>query len=358
MRRRLDGDLVQQFHPIDLLGTARFASSMGVMLGAGIGVVRALDIVAHSDPDPKVSLAADQSARNVESGMQLSTSLAKLNGAFDGVFVRMIMAGESSGDLSKVLLSLAEDAGRRHRQSSAVKQALAYPAVIFGVSMAMTAFMVYYMLPRFLTFFNDLGSNLPWPTRVLMFIVFNPTITYGVPVSGFALLMAGNYLHHNPRQGRVVKEFLKYRLPVIGTANRLLSLSAFCQHLSLMGNNGVGLVEALKILERGSGSPNLDEAVARTRKAVLDGNRLSEAMAMEPVFPKLMVTCVASAEEGSNLYAELARTSKMLGEEAESKLDAILPMLEPLLMGLMGMIVGFIVLATFLPIYQLVSTKI
>jgi len=343
---------------IRLLSVARFSNCLSVMLGASIGLVRALDIIADSDPDGAVCLAADKAARLVEAGHSLSTALDRLDGVFEEVYVRMVLAGENSGKLPEVLHGLGKDAEQRSHQASAIKSAIIYPASVFSVSLGMIFFMVFFMLPKFLEFFEGMGSELPFPTRLLIFVVYNPALRYGL---GFLLLLflaVGYYLSHNKKESRSAKEYLKYNLPLLGRVNLLISVSHFCRHLCMLGTSGVVLTEGLKILKLGSGYEKLNRAITNVREKIVEGDSFSDALATEPLFPPILIHSVRAAEEGSNLYGGLERASNLLSEEGQSKIDGLIPLLEPLIMAFMGILVGFIVLATFLPIYQLVAVEL
>ena len=358
-RFRAVGDkVVLVSKPVGLDSVARFAHSLAVMLTAGIGLVKALEILAHSDGDGRVALAADQLSQSVGSGSSFSSALLRLGGAFSVIFVRMIRAGESCGDLPKVLLGLAKDAERQRRNVGALTRALMYPTVVLGVSLSITAFMATYMLPRLLGFILDLGDELPFITKVLVFLVFSPALRYGALAMLATGILSANYLRHHPAMRRKLYEKVKYNLPVVGRAFTLMDASLFCSQLSMMGDSGVTLLEALRILEEGSGNEQMDLAVSRVRERITDGESFARALEPEPIFPRIVSQMVGVAEESSSMYGELGRLAVLLADESENRMEAVLPALEPLLIGVMGLLVGFVVIATFLPIYHLVAMKI
>lgn len=341
---------------VPLRSLAAFTGQLGLMLDSGFPIISALGILGRSE-EPRVNKVAEHLARELAAGHRLSAAMAKVPGCFDRVYVRLIHTGESSGRLARILAVLGQDLERYDKKLRELKQALTYPVAVAATSALMLAFMLYYMLPHFMVFFRGFGAQLPWPTRLLMLLTDNPAIKFGLPglaVTAFFLPFLGRLQDRD----MAWLQHLKFGLPLVGKVNAELAVARTCGNLAMLGQQGLGLVESLKLLSGTTGYDRLDEELLQVAERITRGDSFAEALRGGELFPRMVWQTVAAGQEAGDVYTCLRYSSRLLEEQAEVRLGTLLTLLEPMTMGVMGAVVGFIVIAIFLPIYQLATLNI
>ena len=333
-----------------------FTVQLALMLENGIPIMRSMAVLRSSE-EPGVTAVVDHLAASLNQGQRLSSALARLPESFSRIYVKLVQSGESSGRLTEVLRGMAQELERHQRQLGRLQQALVYPSAVFLISGSMAAFMVYYMLPKFLAMFHGFGQELPFITRVLMEVVENRQLRFCLPLI-FVVFPALLYHQRHRPDVMLMLQQVKYGLPVVGPINRQTAMARLCSNLSMMGHQGVLLTEALKLLEGTTGYQMLDQALPTVSQDIQSGQTLGQALGGQSIFPALVVQSVLAGESFSDVFGALRNCSVLLEEQVEYRIEAMLSMLEPLVMGFMGVLVGFIVLATFLPIYQMAALKL
>lgn len=333
------------------------AIQLSVMMNAGLSYFRALSALAEAE-DLTTAHVANQLAQKIHDGYSLSRAMASMPGTFDNFFVRMVKVGETTGNMHQVLAMLTEALTRQEKQRSRVMGALAYPAFILAASGLMVAFLVYYMLPGYLTLFTQTGVETPFFTRALIALSRSPLplVGLGLPLGALGLL----YLSA-PRleASRRALDYLRFHTPGLKIWFRKALLIRVCRNLALMTSTGIGLMDGLQILTSPTtGFPAMDAALLSTRDHIANGASLADSLAAQSaeVIPRFLVQAVEGGEAVGKVPHFLDKWADMLEEDLDYTIDSFIQMLEPLMLLAMGFIVGFIVLAAFMPVFTLIQT--
>lgn len=321
---------------------------LAFMLSAGVTLTRALALLEEAEEE-SIAVAATHLHRSVLGGNYLSKAMA---GTFSEVTVKVVEAGEKSGTFVKVLENLAASMRRGLNQRGQLQAALTYPLLLVAASSAMVAFLVYSMLPPFLSLIRGFEVPLPAPTRLLIWLTYSPW-----PVFLALLLALAAALVFLPtpweEQARPARAWLTYHFPGLGPANRARALSDLCRNLALMLHNGVPLLQAMKLAGR-TGFAELDEIVERARCDIEEGGELAAAL-RDPLVPALVTSSLEAAELSGTLPRSLQLVADSLEEEYAARVQTLVDLTEPIALLFLGLVVGTILLAALLPIYQLVT---
>ncbi|MEW6278422.1 MAG: type II secretion system F family protein [Candidatus Eremiobacterota bacterium] len=334
---------------LSLKSLGLFTFQLGIMISASVHIVRALETLTRSE-DPATAAVAAGLLDGLIRGRSLSDAMLAQPRCFDRVYVKMVRTGELGGCLSEVLQDLGRCLDREARIRGRIAQSLAYPAFLLLVSLLMVAFLVYYMVPRFLPAFAQTGAPLPWITRALVVVAQNPGVAVGVPVAVLLGALASSV--------DSLVERLKFDTPLIGALNRDRSLARLCSNLSLLLQRGVSLTAALKTLSEGTGCSRLDKAVQRVLGRIEQGMEFSRSLQEEDAFGELISTMVGAGEHSGQVAPFLRRCADLLDERVDLSLAGLLQIVEPIVLAGMGLVVGSIVVAVFLPLYQLALLKL
>jgi type IV pilus assembly protein PilC len=334
-----------------------FSRQFATMINAGLAMVRCLDILSEQTEDKKLQQTLIQVRRDVEGGATLSNALGKHPTVFSNLYTSMVKAGEMGGVLDEVLERLANFMEKDFSLKKKVKSALTYPVVILVMAMFIVAFLVLYILPTFVSLFENMNIPLPLPTKVL--IVITKICTdwkYMVP---FVILVVGGSF----ALGRFVAtpfgkkqyDLLKLNVPVFGLLNKKVAISRFCRTLGTLLSSGVPIMQALEIVGKASGNEIIAMTVTKIRESIREGESIASPLGSSGMFPPMVTQMVAVGEETGNLDAMLSKISDFYDTEVEYLLSSLTSMLEPIMIVGMGGIVGFIVIAVFLPLYNLIG---
>jgi len=333
------------------------AIQLSVMMNAGLSYFRALSALAEAE-DLATAHVANQLAQKIHDGYSLSRAMASMPGTFDNFFVRMVRVGETTGNMHQVLAMLTDTLTRQEKQRSRVMGALAYPAFILAASGLMVTFLVYYMLPGYLTLFSQSGVETPFFTRALIWVSRSPLplVCLGLPLAGLGVLYASA-----PRleASRRALDHLRFHTPGLKVWFRKALLIRICRNLALMTSTGIGLVDGLQILTSPStGFPAMDAALLGARDGITNGASLADSLGAQPaeIIPRFLVQAVEGGEQVGKVPHFLEKWADMLEEDLDYTIDSFIQLLEPMMLLVMGFIVGFIVLAAFMPVFTLIRT--
>lgn len=331
---------------------------LAVMLGAGVALSRALEVLGRQGENPLYARAWEEVRRDVLRGRTLSRGMGRRSEVFPMLEVGLARAGEASGALALVFDHLATLLEREVRVQGRFRAALAYPLLALLVCLGIAFGLVHHVLPAFLNGLLRGVDDLPWMTRVLIALTdasTNPVLG-GVVLGATALgvFLARRYLA--TPQGRYRVERLELALPVLGLLRRRQLLGRFCQALATLLPGGVPLVTALKVAGSAVDHVNLSEAVEGICVDLREGCTVAEAFEASGFFPALVTRMVAVGEEAGQLPAVLRRLAGFYEQELEMALEALTAALEPLVVGVMGLFVGFVLLALFVPLHRVLTT--
>lgn len=349
------GDVYSAGLRLDLAQVRLFTLQLSVLFSSGVPLLQSLEAIAIADL-AGLSPCAGELRAKLEKGWALSAAMRSLPNAFDETLVGLVRIGERAGSLAATLQEATHRCERLLDSGQRLKQALVYPAVVSLVSGGMLVFMAYYMLPRFLPIFASFHISLPWPTRLLVSLV-SAKVFGLLLLSLFALALVLLARGKHPwvvaaRQG------ILFDTPLLGRYNRLTAWADLCADLALMLRSGMLLSEALTLLERQTTWIELAQALKRTRRRLVQGDEFIAAMAAEPAISRLVVGTLAAARESGQDERLLRSLARLLAEEAETLRVRLTSLFEPALIAFMGGVVGFILLACFLPVYQLIATDL
>lgn len=343
------------FSGIKVREVAVFSKQFAAMINAGLTMIRCLRVLEKQASNPTFKDIIAALRDDVTSGSSLSTAMAKHPKAFSRLYVAMVRAGEESGSLDVTLNRLAthleKDVALRDQVAAGTK----YPQAIAFVAIIIVTFLMIFVIPTFQQMFSDLGSQLPLMTRILMFVATTMKkfwyivllILVGVP---FALSR-----YSKTAVGREVMDRIKLRLPVFGLLNRKISVARFTRTLGTLLASGVSIIKALSIVEETAGNVVVEHAIQKVRESIKEGQSIAEPLELSGVFPPMVTSMIAVGEESGALDDMLNKIADFYDAEVESMVKALTSLLEPVLISVMGGIVGFIVISLLLPMFKLIQ---
>jgi type IV pilus assembly protein PilC len=329
-------------------------SQLAVMVDTGITLSTALDSIAQQEANPALKRVLLDLKLAVESGEDFSAALARHPQQFDKTFVSLIKASEQTGSLGEMLDTVSNYLRNQLETKQKIRAAMAYPAVMAVLAVGVTIFLLTYILPKFEPLFSRKGVKLPAPT-VLMMTASNMLLGYWQLwlVAGIAVV-SGYVLGRKTEPGRKFLDWLKINLPIVGAMSRKITLSRCIRTLGTMVASGVSVLEAIRLTAEVSSNWYYEQAWLRVLSQVTEGRRICESLEEEGgLFPPTLVQMIAAGEETGKLDLVLTKVSTFYDREVETSLKATTSMIEPLMICVMGVIVGGIALGLLMPIFQL-----
>lgn len=326
---------------------------LSVVMLAGMPLVSALSTLTQQLGESRLARVFAQVRDSVNEGVSLAKALQDHPAVFPSIYVSMVEAAETAGTLESVLSQLADLYERRAQLASKIKGALAYPLFMLCAGAGVVVFVLSFVLPSITKLFVEMKMRLPWPTVALIRTSDLLSRYFWVlAVLLVALLAAGMYWARTDRGGRVWDR-LKLRCPLLGDILLKVAISRFCRMLGVLLASGVAIVEALKLSERVAGNKVLAEAIGAASEAVSHGEPLADSLGKSGIFPPLVVNTIAAGEQSGTVEDGLGRLADLLDGDVQASLGVLTSLLEPILILVLGAIVGFIVLAMLLPIFDI-----
>ncbi len=331
---------------------AVMARQLATMVAAGVSLIRALNIVTEQIENQKLCKALQACVMQVEGGSSFSEAMAAdPDSLFPPIMVNMIRAGETGGFLDKSLLTVADSFEADVKLQGQIKGALAYPIVVLCIALVIVAIMLLTIVPMFASMYSSMGAELPAITQIMVNMgkaapVAIPIILVGV--IAFAVFWKRN---RNKDIIRTWWDPFTLKAPVFGKLDTNVALARFCNNFASMLSSGVPILQALDIVGSTSGNYVIDEASKRVSRLVERGYRLADSMSSEKIFPNMMVQMVAIGEDSGAIDQMLASAGKAYDEEAQSMAKQLTSLLEPLMILFLGVVVGFIILGLYMPMF-------
>jgi type IV pilus assembly protein PilC len=335
---------------------AVFTRQFSVMIDAGLPLVQCLEILGSQEEDRNFARTILQTRAEVESGASLADAMKKHPRTFDALFTNMIAAGEAGGILDTILKRLAVYIEKAVKLSNQVKSAMIYPIAVLVIAAGVVAIILWKVIPTFAALFAGLNADLPLPTRVVIwmsnsFVRFMPFI-----VIGLVGLVVGFRQYYATDGGRHVVDRALLRAPILGMILRKIAVARFCRTLATLISSGVPILDGLLITSKTAGNAIVEDAIATTRKSIERGETVSAPLKETGVFPPMVTQMIAVGEATGALDTMLAKIADFYEEEVDVAVAALTSMLEPLLMVVVGGLVGGMVIAMYLPIFSLAGT--
>lgn len=332
-----------------------FTRQFATMIDSGLPLVQALDILGknHTNPAFKKTLLGVKEV--VETGGTLAEGLAKFPEAFDDLYVNMVTAGENGGILDIILERLAVQMEKSMKLKREVKTAMIYPSVVVGAAVVVTSVLLIFVIPTFAELFEDFGSALPLPTQIVIalsnFVVANWFLIFG---SGGAALGFFFRFAKTPR-GQEILHPIFIKLPVFGDIIKKVAVARFTRTLGTMISSGVPILEALNICSRTAGNKVVERDVQRARVAISEGKTMIEPLSQSVVFPPMVVSMIGVGESTGQLDAMLQKIADFYEDEVDNAVTAMKQLIEPLMILFLGVVIGGLVVAMYLPIFKMGS---
>ncbi|MBS1819027.1 MAG: type II secretion system F family protein [Acidobacteria bacterium] len=334
---------------------AVFTRQFSVMIDAGLPLVQCLDILGTQEQDKNFSATILQTRTDVEGGASLADAMRRHPKTFDPLFTNMVAAGEAGGILDTILKRLATYIEKNVKLKGQVKSAMIYPVAVIVIAALVVGVILWKVIPTFAQLFEGLGAELPLPTRVVIWLS-NSLVSYFVfIVAGIAALGWAFRTYYRTEGGRRTIDRVTLKLPVLGDILRKIAVARFCRTLATLISSGVPILDGLDITARTSGNAIIEDAVMVTRKSIEHGETIAAPLRETAVFPPMVVQMIGVGETTGALDTMLAKIADFYEEEVDAAVAGLLTLLEPIMIAFLGVVVGGIVIAMYLPIFDLIS---
>jgi len=333
-----------------------FTRQFSTMVDAGLPLVQCLDILGKSGDNSTLGKVILDVKTNIEVGNNLSDSMRKHPKVFDSLYCNLVEAGEAGGILDTILSRLAAYIEKALALKKKVKAAMVYPASIITVAVVVVAFLMIFVIPTFATMFSGAGKELPGPTAIVMKVsdIFRYGWYYMLGgLVGFVFIFKKVYA---TERGAIEIDRLALKLPVFGILIQKVSVAKFSRTLGTLISSGVPLIEAMDICARTAGNKIIEGAILSTIISVKEGETIAAPLAREQVFPPMVIQMIDVGESAGALDTMLSKIADFYDEEVDTAVEGLTALLEPMLMVFLGLIVGFIVVAMYLPIFKMGET--
>jgi type IV pilus assembly protein PilC len=334
---------------------AVFTRQFSVMIDAGLPLVQCLEILGNQEEDKNFAAVILQVRADVEGGASLADAMKKHPKVFDALYSNMVAAGEAGGILDGILKRLAVYIEKAVKLKSQVKSAMIYPIAVVVIAAAVVGAIMIFVIPTFKSLFDGLGAQLPLPTVIVMkiseyMVRYAPFYIVGTIVATFAFKR-----YYATDGGRHVVDRIILQLPVLGPMMRKIAVARFCRTLSTLIASGVPILDGLDITARTAGNVIVEDAIQLTRKSIERGETVSAPLKRTGVFPPMVVQMIGVGEATGALDTMLAKIADFYEDEVDAAVAGMLTLLEPVMIAFLGVVVGGIVIAMYLPIFGLIS---
>ena len=333
---------------------AVFARQLATMMSAGIPMVQAFEIIGNGHEKPAVQKLVLDIKSNIEGGSTLHESLAKFPLYFDDLFVNLVEAGEQAGALESLLDKIATYKEKTEALKKKIKKALFYPIAVLGVAVVVSVILLIFVIPQFEELFKGFGADLPAFTQMVV------NLSRFVQHQGWwlAMVFGGSiysffYFYKRSKKMQLIADRVLLKFPIVGPILVKAAIARFARTLSTMFAAGVPLVEAMQSVAGATGNIVYEEAVLRMKDEVATGQRLQRAMENTNLFPNMVVQMIAVGEESGALDTMSSKVAEFYEAEVDNAVDSMSSLLEPLIMAILGVLVGGMVIAMYLPIFKL-----
>jgi len=330
-----------------------FSRQLATMIDAGIPLVQALGILSEQIENPSLRKIVGEVRQDIEAGMSFCDALAKHPRIFSELYINMVRAGEASGMLDDVLDRLATYMEKQAALIRKVSASLIYPAVIICMATAITALLLLKVVPTFKSIFDTLGGNLPLPTLILIGIsdLFRKQFLFLVIALTALVIFLKKYV--NTEKGRFQFDNAKLNLPVLGPLFRKLAIAKFARTFSTLSKSGVSVLNALEIVSKTSGNVIVEHAVTECSKSVRDGEPIYKPLEKSKVFPPMVCRMISVGEQTGQLEKMLSKIADFYDEQVDAAATGLASIIEPLVISVLGVVVGGIVISLFLPVFKI-----
>jgi len=340
-------------YKLDLAELSVFTSQLASLLQAGLPLVSCLEALQDQTEDQVFRIVIRDVRNDISTGTSFSAAVKKFPRAFPNLFISMVEAGEASGGLAEILGKVAGYFESSVKLTKKVKSAMTYPIAVIGLAVALVNVLLIFVIPVFAAMFNDFGAKLPLPTQMLIDLSnFMKSWWWALAIGAYAIYFFVNKYTSTP-VGRRQKDLFLVRAPICGNLIHKIALSRFCRTYATLMRSGVPILRTLEIVSSASGMCQIEDACSEIAKHVSQGGQVSDIMAVNQFFPPMMKHMVKAGETTGNVDGMMNKISDFYDTEIDATVAALTSLIEPLLITFLGVVVGGIVMAMFLPIFQL-----
>jgi len=334
---------------------AVYTRQFSTMIDAGLPIVQCLTILSEQSESKVLRSVTTTISRDVEGGSTLADAFRKYPRTFDDLYINMLQVGEAAGVLDTVLQRLSTYIEKSSSLKRKVKSAMVYPLTIISVAILVIIFMMTFVIPTFAQMFAGLGAELPLPTKIVLWMS-NFTRRYVLLIlAGLAAFVFGLRAYYRTDGGSMLIDRFMLKVPVAGVLVRKVAVARFTRTLGTLIEAGVPILEGLRITARSAGNRVVEKAVMEARNAVTAGRSLSEPLRSAPVFPPMVVHMISVGESTGAVDQMLSKVADFYDDEVDTAVGTLMSLLEPVMIVILGVIIGGLVVAMYLPIFRLVT---
>jgi len=332
-----------------------FTRQFSTMINSGLPLVQALTILADQTDNKALAEVTKKVVFDVESGNTVADALSKHPRAFTNLYVNMVAAGEAGGILDTILMRLATFLEKNDALVRKVKGAMIYPAVIMSVAAIAVVVLLIFVIPVFENMFSSVGLALPLPTRI---VIGASRFLKGYWWMVGAVIITGGYLfkkYYATSNGKLAIDRLMLKMPVLGDVLRKSAVSRFTRTLGTLISSGVSILEGLEITAKTAGNRVIQDAIMQSRSSIAGGDTIAQPLQKSKVFPPMVISMIAVGEQTGGLDEMLSKIADFYDEEVDAAVSNLLSLLEPIMIVFLGVIVGGMVVAMYLPIFDMIN---
>lgn len=338
---------------VGLKDLAIMSRQMATMIGSGLSLLRTLNILSEQTESKPLAKILAQVRDDVESGTSISDAFSKHGESFPPIMVNMVRAGETGGFLDGALEAIAENFEKEVKLRGTIKSAMTYPIIVLVMSLVAVLIMLIFIVPIFEDMFKGLGSGLPAPTMMLVYL--SRSMIWVVPI----LLVVGIVFsvwwgkNKNTERVRKFKDPLLLKLPVFGSLLKKIAVARFARNFSNMIGAGVPILQSLKIVGETSGNWVIEDALTKVAESVRQGHSIAAPLLAQPVFPPMVTQMIAVGEDAGSLEVMLDKIADFYDQEVQSATEQLTAAIEPLMIAFLGIVIGGMVIALYMPIFSI-----
>jgi type IV pilus assembly protein PilC len=332
-----------------------FTRQFATMINSGLPLVQSLDILSKQSENKQLKKCIEQVLYDVESGQTLADALRQHPKVFTDLYVNMVAAGEAGGILDTILLRLATFLEKADALKRKIKGAMIYPGVIFTVAIGAVAVLLIFVIPTFQTMFAQAGIQLPGPTQFVIFLSETLQTKWFLFIGGIMAFAFGIQRYYKTSSGQLVLDRALLKAPILGPLQRKAAIARFTRTLGTLVSSGVSILDGLEITARTAGNRVLHDAIMESRASIAGGETISEPLKKAGVFPPMVTSMINVGEQTGGLDEMLTKIADFYDEEVDAAVEALLAAMEPIMIVFLGVIVGGMIVAMYLPIFDMIN---
>ncbi len=340
---------------VKLKDLAIMSRQMSTMIGSGLSLLRTLSILADQTENPKLAKILTEVREDVETGVSFSDAVGKHSQYLPPIMINMVRAGETGGFLEGALDSLATNFEKEVKLMGTIKSAMTYPVVVLCMSLVAVVIMLVFIVPIFASMFSSLGGQLPLPTQIL--VGMSHAMVWVGPILAVAIIAFSAWWrgHKNDEKVRAFVDPLKLKLPVFGPLIQKIAIARFSRNFSNMIGAGVPILTALRIVGEVSGNYVLQKALVQVAESVRQGESIASPLTETDVFPAMVTQMISVGEDSGSLETMLEKIASFYDAEVQATTEALTSLIEPLMIAFLGVVIGGMIVALYLPIFKITS---